>query len=236
VFQPVFEIGGAERRVHFVECLTRGPSETNTASAGVLFEYARRKGKECTLDRLCVQTILETAAHIPGQPSLSINVHASTFERDADFAALVLREADRRGIDHTRLILEIIEHAPAFGGPRFLRALAELRRHGLRLALDDIGLGQSNYRMILECHPDYFKVDAYLVQGCHGDVERQAILDSLVQLARRFGSRVVAEGIETHADLLATGLLGIDLVQGYLLARPASASHLSNASSARVPA
>ncbi len=228
-FQPVFEVADGRRTPHFLECLTRGPAGTNLARAGVLFEYVRRKGKECAFDRVCVASVLEAAASLPGEPRLSLNVHASTLERDAGFPELLLRLAEEAGISPRRLVLEIVEHAPAWGGPRALKAIESLRRAGLALALDDIGLGQSNYRLILECHPDYFKIDAYLVQGCQHDPRRQAILDSLVRLADRFGSRVVAEGVESNAELLALRLLGVDLLQGYLLARPASAEEFKAA-------
>ncbi len=220
LFQPVFEIGEGRRAVHYLECLTRGPAGTNMASASVLFEYVRRKGREVAVDRLCVAGALREASGLPGSPPLSINVHASTLERDPDFAAFVLGMAETRSIAASRLTLEIVEHAPSLGGPRFLETIEELKGLEVRIALDDIGLGQSNYRMILDCHPDYFKLDAFLVRGCHRDARRQAIIDSLVQLARKFGSQVVGEGVEEVADLEALRLLEVDLAQGFLLSRP----------------
>jgi len=74
--------------------------------------------------------------------------------------------------------------------------------------------------MILECRPDYLKVDRHFVDGCHRDFHRRAVLASVAQLARPFGARVVAEGVEEVEDLAALRRLGINLVQGYLLARP----------------
>jgi EAL domain-containing protein (putative c-di-GMP-specific phosphodiesterase class I) len=227
LFQPIFEVQNGRRTLHSVESLTRGPVGTNMHAAGVLFEYVRRKGKEAAMDRLCVATALREAARLPPEVPLSINVHASTLERDPEFPPFLRGIAEARSIPLTRVVLEIVEHAPAYGGPRFLKALDLLRDAGVRIALDDIGLGQSNFRMIIESHPDYFKIDAFLVQGCHRDTARQAVLDSLVQLARKFGSRVVAEGVEHAADFLTLGLLDIDLVQGYLFSKALPAAEIA---------
>lgn len=220
VFQPVFETSGGGRRVHYLEGLMRGPLGTNMSAAPVLFEYVRRKGQEGAVDRVCAATALRAAATFLGAPALSLNVHASTLERDRDFAQFLEGTARALGIPLTRITLEIVEHAPSWGGERFLKVLETLRAQGVRIALDDIGLGQSNYRMILESCPDYFKVDAYLVRGCHGDSRRQAILESLVRLADKFGSRVIAEGVEGADDLDTLSQLGIELAQGFLLSPP----------------
>jgi EAL domain-containing protein (putative c-di-GMP-specific phosphodiesterase class I) len=81
-------------------------------------------------------------------------------------------------------------------------------------------MGQSNYRMILDCHPDYFKVDRYVVQGCGTDAQRRAVLSSALRLAQSFSAHVIAEGVEEVCDFQAASNVGVDYVQGYLLARP----------------
>lgn len=230
VFQPVYEVGSREHgRAHLLECLTRGPAGTNLASPAVLFEYVRRKGREDAIDRLCVSTIFSAARALPGEPVLAVNVHAATFQRDPRFPRFLVDEANANRIAPSRLVLEIVEHAPSFGGPRFLHALRELREEGIRIALDDIGLGQSNYRMILDCDPEYLKIDAFLVRGCAEDPRRLGILDSLVHLARRLQAQLVAEGIETRADLEAVVALGIRLAQGFHLGKPRPANAFSTA-------
>ena len=223
VFQPTFELAptaDAAPRVHFLESLSRGPKGTNTESAGVLFDYARRKGKESDLDRICLAAAFRAVAGLPRRPAVSFNIHASTLERDRDFSGFLGRLSKENGVPPEGIILEIVEHAPDWSGPNFLHVLDVLRGLGVRIALDDIGLGQSNYRMILDCRPDYFKIDRYLVQGCSRDANRRAVLESLLLLAGRMGARVVAEGVETPEDLAEIRRLGIDLVQGYLLAKP----------------
>jgi EAL domain-containing protein (putative c-di-GMP-specific phosphodiesterase class I) len=226
VFQPVFRLSGGRWEVHLVESLTRGPAGTNMESAGVLFEYMRRKGREAAIDRVCASNALRIACEAAVGVPLSVNVHASTLQKDAEFPGFVLEALRQSGRKPEHFVVEIVEHAPAYGGPIFLRALEALRGAGVRIALDDVGLGQSNYRMMIETRPDYFKADRYLVDGCNKDPYRQAVLESLVSLARRFGSLVIAEGIEQENDLEEVVRLGIHLVQGYRLSPPVPASRI----------
>ena len=226
VFQPIFECRHDGWHLYGLEALTRGPIGTNAARADVLFEYVRRKREEGRVDRACVARVLEAARALPRVPTISLNVHASTLGRDPYFCDFVARCADENGIDHSRLVIEIVEHAPSWDGPSFLRSLDALRDLGMRIALDDIGLGQSNYRMILECRPDVFKIDRYLVKDAATDFHRRATLQSIADLARSFGGLTVAEGVENHADLEALHSTGINLVQGFLLAGPQTAEEL----------
>src|SRR5204862_240786 len=118
----------------------------------------------------------------PGNPHLSFNTHASTLGRDPDFPAVLVAMADDVGIDPTRITIEIIEHAHGWDGVTFDRALRNLRSLGARIALDDVGLGHSNYQMMIDTHPQYLKIDRYFVHGAHADLDRRAVLDSIAQL------------------------------------------------------
>jgi EAL domain-containing protein (putative c-di-GMP-specific phosphodiesterase class I) len=220
VFQPIFEVASSRLRLHAVECLIRGPRGTNAERPAVLFEYVRRKRAEAAIDRACVTAALAEAARLPAAPHLNVNVHASTLGRDLGFPAFLLGRAAEAGIAPARLVLEIVEHSPPLDVPAFRRALAELREAGLTIALDDVGLGQSNYKMILDVRPDIYKLDRYLVSGAWNDPYRQVILDSLARMVRRLEARAVAEGVEDSHELVAVQAAGIDLVQGFVFARP----------------
>jgi EAL domain-containing protein (putative c-di-GMP-specific phosphodiesterase class I) len=226
LFQPIFDRRHDGWHMYGLEALTRGPLGTNAARADVLFEYVRRKREEARVDRACVAAVLDAARALPQVPTLSINVHASTLGRDRDFPAFLSNCAEANGIVPSRLVIEVVEHAPSWDGPAFLKALQAVRDMGMRIALDDIGLGQSNYRMILECRPDVFKIDRYLVKGAATDFHRRATLQSIADLARSFGGLTVAEGVEDRADLEAIQSAGIHLVQGFLLSGPMTAEDL----------
>lgn len=216
LFQPILDVGQPHACVHAFEGLVRGPRDTTVERADLLFEYVRLKGEEPAVDQACLASILGAAHALGGAVRLGINVHASTLARDPEFGDVLGDLSAAHSISPSRLIIEIVEHAPLFDVPSFQSALDRLRRLGAQIALDDVGLGQSNFGMILECRPDSFKIDRHIVRNSSFDVHRQAVLESVSQLARRFGARVVAEGVETRADLAAVRAAGIDLIQGHL--------------------
>jgi EAL domain-containing protein (putative c-di-GMP-specific phosphodiesterase class I) len=238
VFQPMFEVCATSPRLFALECLIRGPRGTNAERADLLFEYVRRKRAEAAVDRACVAAALADAGQLPGEPRLSLNVHAATLGRDPGFRAFLLEQAREARIEPRRLVVEIVEHAPRLDVPSFRRALAALREAGITIALDDVGLGQSNFKMMLDVRPDIYKIDRYLVSGAWSDPYKQVILDSLARMVRRLEARAVAEGVEDHHELVAVEAAGIDLVQGFLFARPLSRADLLAAGhlSGRVPA
>lgn len=216
LFQPIFEARDNSWGLHALECLTRGPKGTNLEPADLLFEYVRRKRKECELDRVCIARALRCAGDLYTDASFSLNVHASTLGSDPEFPFFLEDIAEANAIRASSLIVEIVEHTPFWDETTFLASLEALRRMRIRVALDDIGIKHSNFRMVLNCRPDYFKIDRYLVEGCREDYYRRAILESISKLAHKVGSRVVTEGISDIRDLHVVSDLGIDLVQGYL--------------------
>jgi EAL domain-containing protein (putative c-di-GMP-specific phosphodiesterase class I) len=219
-FQPIVEFRDGVERLHSLECLVRGPAGTNAESAAVLFDYVRRRGAEVAVDRLCIAACLHSARTFPSWVRFSVNVHATTLSRDEKFVEYLLCTLRAQDIAASRLTIEIVEHAPPHDGPAFLRTIAAIREAGLQLALDDIGLGHSNYKMIVDSRPDYFKIDRYFISTAQSDPYRLAVLESVAHLASRVGARVVAEGVETREALLTVTNVGINLIQGFLVAPP----------------
>lgn len=217
--QPIFELADGRQRVIAVECLSRGPRGTNLEPANVLFEYVRRKKEETTVDRACIMAGLAAARTLPASLAIDVNVHASTLGRDHDFVSFLLSAASACGIDPSRLVIEIVEHSPYWDGPGFARTVAALHEAGVSIALDDVGLGYSNYRMMIDSQPQYLKVDRYLVRDCDSDRYRRVVLRSIHALAQDLGGNVVAEGVERQEELDTLLGLGIELIQGFLLSR-----------------
>ena len=124
----------------------------------------------------------------------------------------------------SHVVVEVVEHALAWNPRDYAQAVDELRDLGVSIALDDIGVGLSNYRMMLDTRPNYLKIDRYVVTGCDADPRRSAILESIWSLAERLGAMVIAEGVETAAELAQVQAVGIRLVQGFLLSKPKKAT------------
>jgi hypothetical protein len=91
---------------------------------------------------------------------------------------------------------------------------------GARLAIDNAGAGYAGLRHVVELSPDYLKLDRELVHGIDQDPNRRALMRAVVAFAREVGTSVIAEGVETRAELEVLREAEVHLVQGYLLARP----------------
>ena len=224
LFQPIVRAAGENFVLHGYEALARGPVDTNVHAADVLFEYVRRKHQELPVDRACVSGALAAAAQLDAHAKISINVHASTLAADPHFAAQAAECAERAGIAMSRLVFEIVEYAPNQSGAAFTAGLEALRARGAAIALDDIGIGHSNYRMILDTRPDYYKLDRFLVKGLPGSPYQLEIVRSVVSLANAVGAQVVAEGVESESDVAALRSAGIELFQGFHFCRPSAAA------------
>jgi EAL domain-containing protein (putative c-di-GMP-specific phosphodiesterase class I) len=225
-FQPIVTVDSDTITLYALEALSRGPRGTAMERPDVLFEYARRKGCETDLDFFCMVEILRAAATLPGTPLISINVHGATIAANG-FADSFLRLASVSGIASDRVMLEILEHETAAPrGP--LRAnLADLRAAGVRIALDDFGVGSSNFHRLLDCRPDHLKIDRRVVLGCSRDPWRMAILRSFAALAKSCWAHPVAEGVEEACDLEVLLDFGIDTVQGWLYSRSMTPSAIA---------
>lgn len=129
-----------------------------------------------------------------------------------------------RGVDVSRVVIEVTEHAAVIDYEQVLSALSLPRARGLRLAVDDAGAGFASLRHVLQLAPDLVKLDVSLVRDIDSSPTKQALAHALVTFAERTGAVLVAEGVETQAEYDEVAGLGVDLVQGYLLARPGERS------------
>jgi EAL domain-containing protein (putative c-di-GMP-specific phosphodiesterase class I) len=212
-FQPIYRIGDGENEIHSVEALIRGPRGTHFEAAPVLFDYVRRKREERAVDHSCIAAICAEAVHLPPDLRINLNVHAATLGQSPGFVDSFRRRLKKHSLSIDRFTVEIVEHAPTCDIPELSHTLAGLRNAGVRIALDDVGLGQSNYRMMLDCHPEYFKLDAYFVRGLKNDSKRRAVVESVVAFGRALQSSVVAEGAESIEDIAILADMGVGFVQ-----------------------
>jgi EAL domain-containing protein (putative c-di-GMP-specific phosphodiesterase class I) len=226
VFQPIVDVSGTTPRLHALEGLTRGPVGTELESADVLFDCVRRRGWEQLVDRICIDNALDVARAFPATTRFSLNVHLATLVGSHGFVNSLAAALDRNGVSPTRLTLEIVEHAAPCATGVLAQALDRLRSSGIQIALDDIGSGASNFRMLVDLRPDYVKIDRYIIDGINGDPYRRAVVESIVELGGRIGARVVVEGVAVPAQLTLLRSLGVKLAQGHLFACAAGASEL----------
>jgi EAL domain-containing protein (putative c-di-GMP-specific phosphodiesterase class I) len=218
--QPIVDVSSGGPEVFAVECLTRGPRGSRYEGAVPLFDYVRRCGLEREMDRACIAQALRSASACGRR--VTLNVHPSSLTDG--FVPWLLEQSRKAGIEPSRIIIEVGEQSPAPNQEAFCRALAALRQHGVGIAVDDVGYGHSNLRAILECRPDFLKIDRYFVDGVDRDPARVAAIQSILAMAHFFGAQVIAEGVERVEEYETLRGLGIRLFQGFLFSRPSAAS------------
>ncbi|WP_370687534.1 EAL domain-containing protein [Paraburkholderia caledonica] len=135
-----------------------------------------------------------------------------------------------------QVVLEITERGLLAGVDGVKDSLAELRRQGVKFAVDDFGTENSNLVLLKRFHFDYIKIDRQFIQNVVGD--DRALLEGITFLAAQVGALVVAEGVEERAQQDVLDTIGVPLAQGFLFARPERAKDFAQgyATSARRPA
>jgi diguanylate cyclase (GGDEF)-like protein len=218
VYQPVVHLETG--RVIGFEGLIRPAPGSPFANPGSLFQAAEVGGRTVDLDVACLTAVIDGALAIPAPLLATLNVSPRTLEAPEFGAARLLGMLDRAGFARDRVILEVTEREVIHDVPRVVSVLERCRAAGIRIAADDVGAGNAGLRLLSQFRFDVVKIDLSLVQAGTGRETVRAVLSSLVDLARRWEALVVAEGVETQAQLAMAVDLAIDAGQGYLLGRP----------------
>jgi EAL domain-containing protein (putative c-di-GMP-specific phosphodiesterase class I) len=201
----------------------------------VLFEYAQLKAAEPLVDRACIAAALKAIVTIKHSGRFSLNVFAATLVRDVPFVHWLARQTSQLHLDPASLIFELVEHGDAWDAQAFVSSLRDIRSLGSQIALDDVGLAHSNFQRILDCDPEFLKLDRCIVRNCDRDSRRQALLKSLASLAKDLGSNLIAEGVETDEEMNEVCSHDISLFQGFFFSKPVSAVELSGLLHTTVP-
>jgi len=210
VYQPIMTVDIKQIIGH--EALTRFDSGI---TPDLVFTTAATVGLDLDLELACLRAAVTEARSLDsGGTWLSLNISPALLTSFTKALAEVVKEADRP------IVLELTEHVVIDGyGP----VRDALKRLGptVRLAVDDAGSGFASLRHILELRPDFVKLDISLVHDVDQDPVRQAMIAGLASFAQRTGCDLIAEGVESPAELNELMTLGVPYVQGYLLGRPA---------------
>jgi diguanylate cyclase (GGDEF)-like protein len=154
-----------------------------------------------------------------GSVAVSVNVSARTLGR-ARFAQQVIAVLADVGVSPDRLIIEITETALLTDPPRAAAVLAELDAIGVRVSLDDFGIGQTSLGYLSSLPVHELKIDKSFVMDMMANPAHEAIVRSIVDLGHNLKLSVVGEGVETEDVFTTLREAGCDLAQGFLLARP----------------
>ena len=210
VLHPIVDIRTGDAVA--AEGLTRFTDNRRTPSGW--FAAAHTAGLGSDLEVAAARDALTRLDDTAAPPAIAVNVSPAV-------AANRIEEV-LDGVDPARVVLELTEYAPVHDYAALTEALAPSRAAGMRIAIDDVGAGFASMSHVLRLRPDLVKIDMTLVRDIDADPIRQALAGALVRFAEATGAAVVAEGVETVAELTALDSLGVPLAQGYLFGTPSA--------------
>jgi EAL domain-containing protein (putative c-di-GMP-specific phosphodiesterase class I)/GGDEF domain-containing protein len=218
IFQPIISMGAG--KIAGYEGLIRGPSDGPLHAPVNLFRAAAENGLSVEVEHLCRKVVLERFVELQLPGKLFLNVSPESLLQPNSKHGETLGHIHRLGINPDRVVIELTENQPTYDYNLLREAVMHYRAMGFRIAIDDLGEGFSSLRLWSELRPEYIKIDMHFVQGINQDPVKLQFVRSIQHIAEESGSRVIAEGIETQAELLLIKDLGIAYGQGYHIARP----------------
>ena len=217
-YQPLINIqaGGV---VSFEALLRWHHPTRGLVSPADFIPLAEETGLIIELGRWVIDTACRDAAAWPEDVNIAINLSPLQF-RGPSLVADVAAALDRSGLPGHRLDLEITESLMLLDSDETLASLHALRARGIRISMDDFGTGYSSLSYLRRFEFDKIKIDQSFIRNMDAGSDGHAIVEAFIALGQSLRMKVVAEGVETEAQLELLRRAGCEEVQGYLFSRP----------------
>jgi EAL domain-containing protein (putative c-di-GMP-specific phosphodiesterase class I)/CheY-like chemotaxis protein len=211
-FQPIVDY--TTKTIFAYEALLR-TEEESLRRPDIFIATGERLDRIQQIGRTVRAAVAAAAATAPSNALLFVNVHGLELTDEELYSASSALAQHAK-----RVVLEITERTsidPAVGPTR----VAMLRKLGYRIAVDDLGAGYAALGALASLEPEIVKLDMSLIRDLDRHTNKRRIVSAIAGLCRELGSRVIAEGVETEAERIACTDAGIELLQGFLFAKPA---------------
>ena len=217
-FHPIVDLGRGI--VWGYEALVRG---TQGQPAGQILSQVD-ESRQYKFDQACRVKAIELAGRLfprTDETRLSINFMPNAVYEPAACIRTSLETARRVGFDTRRIMFEFTENERMVDTKHVARIIAEYKRLGFITAIDDFGAGHAGLNLLADLQTDLIKIDMEIIRGVTDSAARQAIIAGILVMARALDITIIAEGIETEAELATLRDAGINLFQGFFFAKPA---------------
>jgi diguanylate cyclase (GGDEF)-like protein len=197
-FQPIWNI--KTQTLLGVEALTRPDRSYALSGPAEAFDVAEQIGRVHQLDVLCVTNALRVAPQLEPDVLIFVNLSPLTLDLDADGDDWLRAAVEHAGLTPQRVVVEVTER---FGGrtASVVRCLHRLRQQGFKIAVDDVGTGNSGLEMLRTIKAEFVKLDRSIVTAAATEPGARAVLMAMATFARQTGALVIAEGIEDEDTL-----------------------------------
>lgn len=216
-FQPIMDMNTGQPFAY--EALVRGLEEQSAAS--VLAEVTPEN--RYAFDQSCRVKAIQVAAQaglLDTPAKLSINFLPNAVYEPKACIQLTLKTAAAIDFPTARLIFEFTENEQMVDPAHVANIVDSYRKMGFGTALDDFGAGHAGLNLLARFQPDIIKLDMELVRNLDSSLARRTIIGAVIKMCDELGVTVIAEGVETTAELSALQTLGVRYIQGFIFAKP----------------
>ena len=218
VYQPILDVRQGR---HFAcEALIRGPEHSALHTPAALFAAAASSQWTHELEWMAVETAILQFAEQHCALRLFVNMSIGCLHASRKRLVAVRQDLLRLGVPPSRIVIELTENESVTDFSDLQETLQDFRRIGIQIAMDDMGEGFSNLRMWSEVRPEFVKIDRHFVSGIDTDPLKLHFVRAMHEIADACGSALIAEGVESGAQLAVLRDLGIPYLQGFGIARP----------------
>lgn len=221
--QPIMSLQNPEASLDFEVLLRMQDSQGNAVTAGKIIAAAEANGTIGELDKWVLTTTLvwltEHLHQLPRTRFVCVNLSGASLNDEA-FIEDTFKILSRFTSVMKYLCIEITESVALHDIENSRRFIERLKVCGAKIALDDFGAGYTSFSYLKEFSADALKIDGSFIQSMHQHPANFAILEAIIELARNLGMRSIAEWVEDYETIDALAELGVDYVQGYVVARP----------------
>lgn len=221
-FQPIVSV--VKKSITGLEALTRSwdPLTGEPIPPDLLFKHAEISNQIVPLDRICREKAINRFAEKHFNDDnllLFLNFNPSVIDMGVVGSGHIMDLVEKANLSPRNIVIEIIESK--VHDMKVLQKFVRLyKEHGFIIALDDVGAGYSNFDRLSLIQPEIVKIDRQLIKDIHTNYYKQEIFKALVNLSKKIGALVVAEGIETLDEALYSLQFGADMLQGFYFAKP----------------
>lgn len=213
-FQPIVDL--STKTIYAHEALIRG---VNGEGAHTILNKVNAQNVY-RFDQACRVKAVKSAAELNLDSLLSINFMPNAVYRPELCIRTTLAAAEKYSFPANNIIFEFTE-GEKINIEHLRGIISEYKKLGFKTAIDDFGAGYAGLSLLVQFQPDIVKIDMELLRDIDSDRPRQIVVSSLVKMCHELQVTVLAEGIETKAERNYLADLGINLMQGYLFAKPA---------------
>ncbi len=219
-FQPILNINTG--KIYAVEALLRNVEDAGFKSIFSLFDKVYKEGMLYPFDIELREIAFRKFTTIESYEKIKLfyNLDNRLFEIQNYSHGNTKKLLEKFNIPKDNLCFEISERHEITQECDISTVLKHYQDEDFCIAIDDFGIGHSGYKLLYESTPEVIKIDRFFLSNIENNIKKKLLVRNITNLAIQFGIKVVAEGVETRAELLTCRDIGCHFVQGYLVQRP----------------